>query len=130
MRIYNLKVANKGPALRKLRIFQPFAFQANKAAFETFKNTLEQLLQACHQTLEMISIESVYSLSQLPLPLLENLRKLKLKTKFGPLESFSRTLLSIDYGRSMPGLEEVVIKMDNIVELDSGAMKFFFGGVA
>ena len=133
--ILYVKAAYQRPALRKLRIFQPFPSQVNTDApgingQEAFNKSLEQLLDACHQTLEVISIESVYSLSELSFPALKSLKKLKLKTKFGPLQNFSRTATSIDYGQLMPNLEEVEIKMANLVEMDSTSREFFDGDVA
>ena len=95
-----------------------------------FSTALEQLLTACHPTLEVISIESFYPITCLICPALQNLRKLKLKTTFGPLETLSDALLSIDYERTMPRLEEVVIKMADFVEMDSTSRDYITGNKA
>ena len=125
------KVAEARSALRKLRIFQRFQCHGQVDNFQpAFNTALKKLFAACHQTLEIISIETVYPISWLSCPPLQNSRKLKLKTTFGPLQAFSKTLVVIDYGRTMPGLEEVVIKMADFVDMDSTSGEYFSGNKA
>ena len=73
-------------------------------------SVLEQLLQSAWQDLVTIRVRGVYSLGKLSFPPLINLKRLVLSDNFGGMGGrLWEAIISIDYGRDMPRLEEIKI---------------------
>ena len=132
------KIAEKQPALEELKIHAPRVSPDQHEVGERHAHEvlvvnelqrrydciLEQLLNGCHGSVKIISVDGVFPLGQLSFPPLAHLSELRITSSFRPsIEGLWNSIATIDYSARMPQLRQVSIQVDTLQHVDDGYME-------